>query len=172
MIRWGERTALHDMMRQDEKSRKWSREEADEQIRRMAEMSIGELEELWAEVFGGICYSRRRSYVRRRLEWRINTLVSGGISERARKRAEEIMDDTLLRLKVRAYRPREEQAVRLRQMIRKVYKGEVHEVYCYEYGAEYRGKVYRSLSAVATYIAGYHVSCTKFFGVYARKKQG
>ena len=67
-----------------------------------------ELEVLWGELFGTVCYSRRRSYVRRRLEWRINTLVSGGITERARRRAEEIMDDTLLRLKVRAYRPRED----------------------------------------------------------------
>lgn len=130
-----------------------------------------ELEVLWGELFGTVCYSRRRSYVRRRLEWRINTLVSGGITERARRRAEEIMDDTLLRLKVRAYRPREDTACKVRKTLRKVYKGELHEVYCYARGVEYRGRRFASLSAVATHIAGYHVSCTKFFGIHAREKK-
>mgnify|MGYP003291977991 CR=1 FL=1 len=79
---------------------KWTREEADSLIRDLHEMDMHELRVLWAELFRNICYSHSSRFVRRRLEWRINTLVSGGISERALKRAEEIMDDTLLRVKV------------------------------------------------------------------------
>lgn len=148
---------------------KWSREEADSLIRDLHEMDMHELRVLWAELFGNICYSHSSRFVRRRLEWRINTLVSGGISERALKRAEEIMDDTLLRVKVHRFRIREDERVPVRQTIRKLYHGEVHEVHCSERGIEYRGRRFRSLSAVATHIAGYHVSCTKFFGVYAKK---
>ena len=151
--------------------RRMTRDEADALIRDVQEMSMAQMQELWAELFGNACYSRSWPYVRRRLEWRINTLVSGGISERALKRAEEIMDETLLRVKVRKFREREDKKAPVRQSIRKLYKGEMHEIYYSERGAEYRGRVFGSLSAVATYIAGYHVSCTKFFGFHVRKKE-
>ena len=79
------------------------------------------------------------------------------------------MDDTLLRVKVHRFRIREDERVPVRQTIRKLHHGEVHEVHCSERGIEYRGRRFRSLSVVATHIAGYHVSCIKFFGVYAKK---
>lgn len=148
-----------------------TREEGDALIRDLQEMSMVEMQKLWARLFGNACYSRSWPYVRRRLEWRINTLVSGGISERALKRAEEIMDETLLRVKVKKFYEREDKKAPVRQYIRKLYKGELHEIYYSERGAEYRGQVFGSLSAVATYIAGYHVSGSKFFGVYVRKKK-
>ena len=73
-----------------------SREDADELILKLYSMSSAELKKLWAKLFGMACYTNRRDFIRRRLEWRINTLVSGGISERAMKRVEEIADEHAL----------------------------------------------------------------------------
>ncbi len=70
-------------------------------------MNTSQLIQLWAALFGACCYTRRKAFIRRRLEWRINTLVRGGISERAMKRADELADDTLLRVKSRAFTERE-----------------------------------------------------------------
>lgn len=144
-----------------------TREDADELIEQLVAMKGDELRELWEELFGFFCYSRRLSFIRRRLEWRINTLVSGGLSERAQKRAEEIMDETLLRIKVRRFRERRKADPE--RVIRKIYRGQEHELRCYGDYVEYGGMRFGSLSAAATHIAGYHTSGSKFFGVYVRK---
>lgn len=135
-------------------------------------MNTAELSRLWAALFGFACYSRRRAFIRRRLEWRINTLVSGGISERALKRAEEIADDTLLRVKSRAFRPRveKEPPSQAHEIIRKSYKGVDYEVIRTGNGFLYKGSRYATLSEVSTLIAGYYVSGNKFFGLKPQKR--
>ena len=150
---------------------KWTRAEADKKIQQLHVMKTRELRALWAELFGDYCYSWNAPFLRRLLEWLINTLVSGGITERARKRAEEIMDDTLLKVRPWRYKEREARHLVAQHSIRKRFRGEMHEVHCCEWGYEYRGMRFASLSAVATHIAGYHVSCTKFFGVHTRGEQ-
>ncbi len=141
-----------------------SREEADQMIRRLHDMSTNELRQLWALLFNMECYTNRKAFIRRRLEWRINTLVSGGISERAMKRAEEIADDTLLRVKSRVFTEREApKRVEPTQIIRKEYKGQLFEVYCTAAGFCYDGKIYKTLSEVSTLIAGYYISGNHFF---------
>lgn len=149
-----------------------TRAQADEQIRRLHSMNTAELSRLWAALFGFACYSRRRAFIRRRLEWRINTLVSGGISERALKRAEEIADDTLLRVKSRAFRPRveKEPPSQAHEIIRKSYKGVDYEVIRTGNGFLYKGSRYATLSEVSTLIAGYYVSGNKFFGLQPQKR--
>ncbi len=146
-----------------------TREEADEKIRELYTMDTQQLTRLWAALFGGYCYTRRKDFIRRRLEWRINTLVSGGISERAMKRAEELADDTLLRVKSRAFKEREAPtpptARKAPRIISKLYKGITYTVYQTERGFEYAGQRYATLSEVSTKIAGYYISGNKFFGL-------
>lgn len=150
-----------------------SRLQADEHIRKLYSINTAELVRLWAALFGSACYSRRKAFIRLRLEWRINTLVSGGISERALKRAEEIADDTLLRVKARAFRPRAEKATpsQAHEIIRKSYKGVVYEVFPADRGFLYQGRRFATLSEVSTLIAGYYVSGNKFFGLKSQKTQ-
>lgn len=148
-----------------------NREEADKHISRLSEMSTAELCQLWAALFGTSCYSRRRAFICRRLEWRINTLVSGGLSERVQKRVHEIADDTLLRVRSRAFRPRATKDSHERErVIRKKYKGVDYEVYQRADGFIYNGKKYATLSEVSTAIAGYFVSGTRFFGISTRAR--
>ncbi len=148
-----------------------TRAQADKKIRQLQSMNTTELMQLWAALFGFECYTRRKAFIRRRLEWRINTLVSGGISERALKRADELADDTLLRVKSRAFSEREapERMVPT-QVIRKRYKGMDLEVQRTDNGFIYQGRRYNTLTEVSTLIAGYYVSGNKFFGLPMTKR--
>ena len=157
-------------MNQPKPLAKWTREQADAKIRELHTMSTSELTQLWAILFGCVCYTRRKAFIRRRLEWRINTLVSGGISERAMKRAEEIADDTLLRVKSRAFTNRQPQpkpanAVPQECRITRRYKGVEYTVLRKDGGFIYNGHKYGTLSEVSTIIAGYYVSGNKFFNI-------
>lgn len=151
-----------------------TREEADELIRQLPGMDTGQLTTMWAALFGTVCYTKRRDFIRRRLEWRINTLVSGGISERAMKRAEDLADDTLLRLKSRALverAERQEGSKPVQRVIVRVFKGLEHRVYPDERGGfTYAGKYFHTLSEVSTLICGYYISGTKFFGIRKQAK--
>ncbi|MBR5292923.1 MAG: DUF2924 domain-containing protein [Clostridia bacterium] len=157
---------------------KWTRAQADAKIKELHTMSTSELTQLWAILFGCVCYTRRKAFIRRRLEWRINTLVSGGISERAMKRAEEIADDTLLRVKSRAFTSRNPEpeakpasaataanAIPQECRITRKYKGVEHTVFRKDGAFIYNGHKYATLSEVSTIIAGYYVSGNKFFNI-------
>lgn len=148
-------------------------------ITKLPNMNFSELKSLWAQLFGTYCYSNRRDFIRKRLQWRINTLVSGGISERCMKHAEEIADETLIRTKARKfiYLNTVVDDVTLspttgegQEIIRRSFKGKLYEVYRQPDGSFiYLSKRYRTLSEVSTEIAGYFVSGTRFFGIKAKQ---
>lgn len=156
--------------------------QADRLIEKLPHMNYAELITLWAQLFGTYCYSRRRDFIRKRLNWRINTLRSGGICDRCMKRAEEIADDTLLRSKARKFKYTEAietaqhkespEAVQGKDIIKRTFKGKLYEVYRQpDDSFIYLGKRYRTLSEVSTKIAGYFVSGNRFFGIVSNKKK-
>ena len=79
-------------------------EEGAARIAALQDMKVRELRREWVLLFGNQPYTtRNRQFLIKRLTWRINTLINGGISERAMKRAHEIADETLIRLKPRRF---------------------------------------------------------------------
>ena len=155
-----------------------TREQADKLIKKLPKMNFAQLQTLWAQVFGTYCYTKRRDFIRKRLQWRINTLVSGGISERALKRAEEIADETLIRSKARQFTYVDEPVENTpdpktgagQEIIKRFFKGKLYEVYRQPDGTFiYKNKRYFTLSEVSTKIAGYYVSGTRFFGIKVRE---
>lgn len=68
------------------------------QIRELRQMSVGQLRAHYAEVFGEENRSRNKDYLVRRIAWRIQANASGGITERARLRAEELANEADLRV--------------------------------------------------------------------------
>ena len=62
-------------------------------------MTVKELRRRWAEVFGEEAPNGHKQYLIKRLAWRIQANAEGDISERARRRAEELADDSDLRVK-------------------------------------------------------------------------
>src|SRR4051812_34674332 len=63
-------------------------------------MGVAQLRAKYLEVFGEPSRSGNRAYLFKKLAWRIQSLAEGGLSERAKRRAEELARDADLRTTV------------------------------------------------------------------------
>ena len=72
--------------------------ELQSEVALMRVMTTGELRAKYREVFQQDSPSRHRERLVRRIGWKLQALAEGGLSERARRRAEEIADDGDLRI--------------------------------------------------------------------------
>lgn len=147
----------------------------------LEQMTVGQLQERYVDVFGEHVRSRHRQYLIRRIAWRLQANAEGGLSERALRRAEQLANIA----DVRVTPPRTEtinrdearsaaNAVRVRvatdtrlpevgsQIIRK-HKGRTVAVTVLADGFEYEGERYRSLSAIAKAVTGSHINGFRFF---------
>jgi hypothetical protein len=58
------------------------------QIAALKTLTVGQLREVYAEKFGQPSTSRNKPWLFKRIAWRIQELAEGGLSERAKKKAE------------------------------------------------------------------------------------
>lgn len=142
-------------------------------------MTVGELHNRYAEVFGEQARSRHKQYLVRRIAWRIQANAEGGLSERALHRAEELADvrDVRVTPPRAASTPRQGRPVATVRValdrrlpavgaaITRKYRGQTISVTVLADGFEYAGERYRSLTAVAKAITGSHVNGFRFFGM-------
>lgn len=70
------------------------------EIHQLSRMTVGELREKYLNVFGEETRSRHKEFLRKRIARRIQALAEGGLSERAKRRAEEVANDADLRIRV------------------------------------------------------------------------
>src|SRR5690606_15759010 len=63
----------------------------------LGRMTVKQLREKHVEVFGEATRSGNKDYLRKRIAWRIQANAHGDLSERARRRAEELANDADLR---------------------------------------------------------------------------
>ena len=68
------------------------------EVARLERMSVSRLAARFEEVFGEQCRSRHKRYLIRRIAWRLQANAEGGLSERARQRAEELASDAEIRV--------------------------------------------------------------------------
>ena len=68
------------------------------QVDALRDMTVAELREQYAEVFGEASHSRHKDFLRKRITWRLQANEEGGLSERALSRAEKLAKDSDLRL--------------------------------------------------------------------------
>jgi Protein of unknown function (DUF2924) len=143
----------------------------------LRKMSVGQLRERYAELFGEQVRSRHKEYLVRKIAWRMQALEEGDLSERARRRAQELADDA----DVRVMPPKAPEggqvggcivhaavAVDARvpspgAVIVRLYKGQTIRVAVRKDGFEYDGQRFKSLSAVAKAITGSHCNGFRFF---------
>ena len=148
-------------------------------------MTTGELRAKYLAVFGEQSPSRHRERLVRRIAWKIQALAEGDLSERARRRAEEICNDADLRIRMSALRrttPTTETAVMAfapssqsptlqrkfplaGTVITKQYHGRQLRVMVREEGFEFENQHFGSLSAIARHITGTQWNGNRFFGV-------
>ncbi|MAT16303.1 MAG: hypothetical protein CMJ46_13655 [Planctomyces sp.] len=151
------------------------------EIAALNRMTVRELRQKHLEVFGDANRSRHKEYLIKRIAWRLQANAEGTLSERARKRAAELADDSNLRTTAprRPKAPAEASQTVERSIhvdhdhrlpmpgsqLRREYKGETIVVNVLRNGFEYEGEVYRSLSAIARQITGSHWNGYNFFGL-------
>ena len=141
--------------------------------------AVGELRAEYERLFGEPSRSRNRRHLIRRLAWRIQAEAEGGLSDRARVRAEELADEHGLRLSAPSTtgEPAEPQKPSRRRRLApgtvlvRSYKGRTIEVTVTEDGFLHEGETYRSLSAVARAVTGSRWSGNVFFGLTKRKRR-
>jgi len=153
------------------------------QISALKRMTVADLRKRHLEAFGEPNPSSNKTYLIKRIAWRLQSQAFGGLSEHARRRAEELARDS----DIRTTAPRTNNAnkipnteimaegtiplvtdPRLPQpgsILTRVYKGEHIDVVVLANGFEYEGKRYKSLSAAARAITGSHVNGFAFFGL-------
>ncbi len=134
------------------------------QIDELNRMSMKELRKRWCDLFGTDPGRFGRNYLIRRLAYRIQELVYGGLSREARQTLAEIADNA----NGRAHKaPGKRQAKNLKPGTRLLrdWHGERYEVIVQEDGFLYDGKKYRSLTGVARAITGTQTSGNRFFGL-------
>ena len=108
--------------------------------------------------------------LRARLAFRIQELHYGGIADSTRQKLKELADKDPMANLCRTPKPSRTPVLGKRYV--REWDGVRHEVILLEDGrAEYKGRFFRSLTAVADHITGTHISGYAFFNVPRGKKQ-
>ena len=141
-------------------------------------MTVTELRARHIEVFGEATRSGNKDWLRKRIAWRIQANAEGGLSERARRRAEELANDADLRTTAPKDRQPTGHTTRtavafahdsrvpmVGGILRRPYKGREIVVRVRATGFEFDGEIYRSLSAIARVVTGAHWSGYHFFNL-------
>ena len=148
------------------------------EIERLRQSKVRELQARYRELFGEETHSSNRVHLFRRMAWRLQARAEGELSERARKRAEELAEEAALRL--RAPRPfwradgsvglaapaaRDRRLPSIGSVLKRNYQGQTIEVEVLATGFGYRDQVYGSLSQLAHRITGTRWNGYVFFGL-------
>ena len=151
-------------------------------------MTVTQLRERYAEVFGEAARSFNKQHLVKRVTWRLQAMHEGDLSERARRRARELANDADLRIRPPAapveagdnggtatspFRVEPDDRLPMAgTLLKREYKGQTDQVRVLPQGFEFDGEVHRSLSAVARKVTGAHWNGFLFFGLPKPGKEG
>lgn len=146
------------------------------QLAALEKMSAEQLREKWLDLYGEKAPNYRKSFLLKRLAYRVQELFHGGLSAPAKECLKEIAaKDPVATVKVQVPDARKPQdSILPGTRFVRLWRGRRYEVIARETGFEYEGCIYRSLSAVARVITGTRWNGKIFFGVkrdYRGKKE-
>jgi hypothetical protein len=153
-------------------------------IAALGRMTVTQLRDQYLEAFGEPSRSGNKEFLFKRVAWRIQSLAEGGLSERARRRADELARDADIRTTIpkvpTSDAPQRTVTRKLATthdrlpipgtVLTRKYRGKQVEVKVLPAGFEYDGQTYRSLSAVAKAVTGSHWNGLLFFGLTTLKR--
>jgi len=150
----------------------------DRQVTALGQLSGAALRARYAEVFGEAARTSNKTWLIKRIAWRLQALAEGDLPERARQRAAQLANDADLRLSPPKHpktkppgetpaatpeNPPDDRLPPPGSLLTRIYKGQTLQVRILLHGFEFNGVVYPSLSAVAKAITGSHCSGYLFF---------
>ena len=140
----------------------------------LKEVPLKDLKAAYVEYFPDKKTSNNRTYMWRRLAYRMQELEYGELSAKAKAKLKALMDaydpvnNVALKPQVAAsgFLPKRDRRLPLPgTIITKDYKGAKIQVKTLEKGFEYSGKIYKSLTAIAKEITGAHWNGFLFFNL-------
>jgi hypothetical protein len=133
-----------------------------EDLDALRNLPLEALRERWRDLYGSPCPPHTsRHLLTRAVAYRIQEQALGGLDAATRRRLERAREALAEGRPPKAPGPKARPGTRLLRE----WQGVVHEVIVLERGVEYRGRTWRSLSAVAREITGAHWSGPRFFGL-------
>jgi len=157
-----------------------------QELAALTRMTVGQLRLKFADLFGEETRSGNKAWLVKRVAWRLQARAEGDLSERARRRAEELARDTDLRLtpprpakNATSVAQQKTPNLRLRAdtripppgtILKRSYKGKTLQVQVLEHGFACAGQVYPTLSAVAKAVTGSHCNGYLFFRLPSNKE--
>ena len=147
------------------------------EVAALRRLSVAQLRLRFAELFGETTNASNRTWLTKRILWRMQALAEGDLSQRARQRAAELARDADLRLNaphhkatmttmpepLNAPTPLDHRLPPPGTILTRPYKGLLIQVQVLTEGFAYAGRIYPSLSAVAKTITGSHTNGFHFF---------
>ena len=149
------------------------------EIAALPRLRVSELRAKFTVVFGESTPSHNKVWLVKRIAWRLQALAEGDLSQRARRRAAELVANSDVRLSAppaqtttstpdqrpTLHVPKNDRLPRPGTILTRRYKGRTLQVEVLDHGFAFDGQVYRSLSAVAKSVTGSHCSGHFFFGL-------
>lgn len=153
------------------------------EVESLRRASVASLREKYREVFQQESRSRHREHLFRKIAWRLQALAEGGLTDRARLRANEIANDADLRIIAprgfftvggeqveiipggRSKRKHDPRLPMVGTLLRRKWKGRTILVEVLEQGFRYENRQYPSLSNIAIEITGTRWNGFAFFGL-------
>lgn len=149
------------------------------EVAALRRLSVGQLRQRFAELFGETTNASNRTWLTKRILWRMQALAEGDLSQRARQRAAQLARNADLRLNaphnkatttstippepVSIATPIDQRLPPPGTILTRPYKGQLIQVQVLAEGFAYAGRIYPSLSAVAKTITGSHTNVFHFF---------
>ena len=151
------------------------------EIEQLREAPIAQVRARYREVFQEELRSKHRQHLFRRLAWRLQAAAQGGLSEAARQRAQEIVNEADVRrlpprgfldstnagapVMTRSTGRFDRRIPRPGTLLKREYRGHTIAVQVLVDGFEYEGRRYGSLSAIASEVTGTRWNGLAFFGL-------
>ena len=150
-----------------------------EEVERLRRLAVPELLARYRDLFAKEPRSRNHASLWKRIAWKLEEQRLGGLSQVARERLEELIQQIEVppegdggRCVNRRPRPvPPPRDLPVGTTLTRVWHGHAVHATVVEGGFEYDGKSHRSLSAVAKAITGAHWNGRLFFGLTARKRR-
>jgi hypothetical protein len=151
----------------------------DQECNRLKQATVSALRQRYAEVFGeSPPHTGNRTWLLRRILWRLQAQAYGSLSERAQRQAALLANDADLRLSpprsakatVSLPRASDPRLPKTGTVLNRRYRNQLHQVQVLANGFAYEDSTYRSLSAVAKAITGSHCNGFWFFRLQVQEK--
>ncbi len=145
------------------------------QIEALRKLTTAELKRRYRKVFGEATKSNNKPYLLKRIAYRLQEKKYGGLTARARQRAEHLAKDTPIRRRPELTkgegqeRPRDARLPKVGTVLRREFKGKEHAATVLADGFDYRGKRFGSLSAIAKAVTGTSWNGYGFFGLLGQR---